>query len=162
MPSNKKNIKEKEPVEFTFITLLIGAVVGIIMTASNVYLGLYAGMTVSASIPAAVIAAGIFKLFPTRDALYKSNIVQTMASAGESLAAGITFTVPALMLVGAWKDFAFWPTTIIAISGGLLGVIFMIPLRKALISGENKELTYPEGVACPLYTSLIFSYSKRN
>jgi len=148
MSSNKKKRKEQDPVEFTLSTLLIGAVVGIIMTASNVYLGLYAGMTVSASIPAAVIAAGIFKLFPTRDALYKSNIVQTIASAGESLAAGIIFTVPALVLVGAWKDFAFWPTTIIAISGGLLGVIFMIPLRKALISGENKELTYPEGVAC--------------
>lgn len=146
MALHPKNTKELS--EFTFSTLLIGAVIGVVMTASNVYLGLYAGMTVSASIPAAVIAAALFKLFPTENSLHKSNLVQTMASAGESLAAGIIFTVPALVLVSAWKSFAFWPTTIIAISGGLLGVIFMIPLRKALITGGNKELTYPEGVAC--------------
>lgn len=134
--------------EVTLETLIIGAVIGIVMTAANVYLGLYAGLTVSASIPAAVLAAGIFRVFPRKDSLYKSNIVQTMASAGESLAAGVIFTIPALVLVGAWQDFAFWPTTTIAVCGGLLGVIFMIPLRKALITKKNKDLTYPEGVAC--------------
>src|SRR5690606_19463556 len=82
-----------------------------------------------------------------RKALHESNIVQTMASAGESLAAGIIFTLPALVIVGAWNEFKFWPTTLIAIAGGLLGVVFMIPLRRALII-EEKNLTYPEGVAC--------------
>lgn len=140
--------KKPAPQEITFTTLLIGALIGVVMTAANIYLGLYAGLTVSASIPAAVLAAGIFKVFPTKDSLYKSNIVQTMASAGETLAAGAIFTLPALVLVGAWNDFNFWPTTIISISGGLLGVIFMIPLRKALIVKKSKDLTYPEGVAC--------------
>ncbi|MAZ47952.1 MAG: oligopeptide transporter, OPT family [Halobacteriovoraceae bacterium] len=133
--------------EFTPVSLLLGIVIGIIMTAANVYLGLYAGMTVSASIPAAVIAMGVYKGILNTDSVHQSNIVQTMASAGESLAAGIIFTLPALVLVGAWKDFQFWPTTIIAIAGGLLGIVFMIPLRKALIQNEE-ELTYPEGVAC--------------
>ena len=125
----------------------MGIVIGVVMTAANVYLGLYAGMTVSASIPAAVIAMGVFKGVLRKGSIHQSNIVQTMASAGESLAAGIIFTLPALVIVGAWKDFQFWPTTLIAIAGGLLGVIFMIPLRKALIKNE-KELIYPEGVAC--------------
>ena len=133
--------------EFTPTSLLLGVIIGIVMTAANVYLGLYAGMTVSASIPAAVIAMGVYKGILKTDSVHQSNIVQTMASAGESLAAGIIFTLPALVLIGAWKNFEFWPTTLIAISGGLLGVVFMIPLRKALIQNE-KELTYPEGVAC--------------
>lgn len=138
---------KSEIKEFTFLAVSLGIVIGIVMTAANVYLGLYAGMTVSASIPAAVIAMGIFKGVLKKNSVHQSNIVQTMASAGESLAAGIIFTLPALVIVGAWKDFAFWPTTMIAISGGLLGVIFMIPLRSALIKNE-KDLIYPEGVAC--------------
>jgi len=133
--------------EFTLTAIFIGIVIGIIMTAANVYMGLYAGMTVSASIPAAVIALGIFRGILKKNSILESNIVQTMASAGESLAAGIIFTVPALVLVGVWTEFKFWPTTIIAITGGLLGVVFMIPLRRALIV-EDKSLTYPEGVAC--------------
>ena len=137
----------KEIKEFTVSAVLIGIVIGVVMTAANVYLGLYAGMTVSASIPAAVIAMAIYKGVLKSDSVHQSNIVQTMASAGESLAAGVIFTLPALIIVGAWKDFEFWPTTLIAISGGLLGIIFMIPLRKTLIQNE-KELTYPEGVAC--------------
>lgn len=136
----------EKPRELTFSSISLGIIIGIIMTAANVYLGLYAGMTVSASIPAAVIAMGVYGLFK-RKALLESNIVQTMASAGESLAAGIIFTLPALIIVGAWNDFEFWPTTLIGITGGLLGVIFMIPLRRALII-EEKKLTYPEGVAC--------------
>jgi putative OPT family oligopeptide transporter len=138
---------KNEIKEFTLLAVGLGIVIGIVMTAANVYLGLYAGMTVSASIPAAVIAMGVFKGILRKDSVHQSNIVQTMASAGESLAAGIIFTLPALVIVGAWKDFAFWPTTMIAISGGLLGVVFMIPLRSALIKNE-KELIYPEGVAC--------------
>ena len=154
--------KSNHPEEITLFTLLIGALIGVVMTAANIYLALYAGMTVSASIPAAVLAAGIFKLFPTKDSLYKSNIVQTMASAGESLAGGAIFTLPALVLVGAWNDFAFWPTTIISISGGLLGVIFMIPLRKALIVKKTKELTYPEGVACAKVLQSTATAAKSN
>lgn len=137
---------EKGPIEFTPLAIILGVVIGVIMTAANVYLGLYAGMTVSASIPAAVIAMGVFKMLKQKS-VHQSNIVQTMASAGESLAAGIIFTLPALVIVGAWTEFKFWPTTLIAIAGGLLGIIFMIPLRRALIV-DDKELTYPEGVAC--------------
>lgn len=133
--------------EFTPSAVLIGVIIGIIMTAANVYLGLYAGMTVSASIPAAVIAMGVYKGILKSDSVHQSNIVQTMASAGESLAAGIIFTLPALVIIGSWKNFEFWPTTLIAIGGGLLGIVFMIPLRKVLIQNE-KDLTYPEGVAC--------------
>ncbi len=143
----KAKTKALAPREFTLLAVIIGIVVAIVMTAANVYLGLYAGMTVSASIPAAVIGMGIFKGIFRQQSIHQSNIVQTMASAGESLAAGIIFTLPALVIVGAWKDFDFVQTSLIAISGGLLGIIFMIPLRRALIVDE-KELTYPEGVAC--------------
>jgi len=146
-----RNFKEFSPniviKELTVSSILIGIIVGVVMTAANVYLGLYAGMTVSASIPAAVISMAIYRGLLKQSCIYQSNIVQTMASAGESLAAGVIFTVPALVLVGAWNKFEFWPTTLIAISGGLLGVVFMIPLRRTLIV-EQKELTYPEGVAC--------------
>ncbi len=132
--------------EFTVTTVLVGLVIGVVMCGANVYLGLYAGMTVSASIPAAVIGMGVLRLI-RKNSVLGANIVQTIASSGESLAAGVIFTVPALVLVGAWNEFAFWPTTIIAVAGGLLGVVFMIPLRRALIV-EDRELTYPEGVAC--------------
>lgn len=145
--------------EFTILAILLGVVIGIIMTAANVYLGLYAGMTVSASIPAAVISLGIFKGILRKNSILESNLVQTMASAGESLAAGIIFTVPALVIVGAWTEFEFWPTTIIAMIGGLLGVVFMIPLRRALIV-EDKNLKYPEGVACAAVLDTGTSESK--
>ncbi len=117
------------------------------MAAANTYLGLYAGMTVSASIPAAVISLGILRGFFRKGTILENNIIQTSASAGESLAAGIIFTIPALVIVGAWLKFDFWATTLIALLGGLLGILFMIPLRRALIT-EEKELIYPEGVAC--------------
>lgn len=133
--------------ELTLRALVLGIVLVIIMTAANAYLGLYAGMTVSASIPAAVVSMALLRMLLKHGSILENNIVQTMASAGESLAAGIIFTVPALLLVGVWNEFKFWPTTLIAIAGGLLGVIFMIPLRKALIVEED-ELVYPEGVAC--------------
>jgi putative OPT family oligopeptide transporter len=126
--------------------ILLGLAATVVMTAANVYLGLYAGMTVSASIPAAVAALAVFRLLRRRS-LHQSNVVQTMASAGESLAAGVLFTVPALVLTGAWERFHYWQTTLMALCGGLLGVVFMIPLRRVLIVQKN-ELTYPEGVAC--------------
>ncbi len=104
-------------------------------------------MTVSASIPAAVISMGILRGIFRKGTILENNIIQTSASAGESLAAGIVFTIPALVIVGIWLKFDFWATSFIALLGGLLGVLFMIPLRRALIV-EEKELIYPEGVAC--------------
>lgn len=134
--------------ELTPTSIGLGLLIGIAMTAATVYLGLYAGMTVSASIPAGVLAMGVYRgILRRNEVILESNIVQTMASAGESLAAGVIFTVPALLIVGAWNEFAFWPTTLIAACGGLLGIIFMVPLRKALIE-DDKDLIYPEGVAC--------------
>ncbi|MCB1198666.1 MAG: oligopeptide transporter, OPT family [Deltaproteobacteria bacterium] len=133
--------------EFTIRAILIGVPIAVVMTAANVYLGLYAGMTVAASIPAAVVAMGIFRGIMGQKSPHETNIIQTMASAGESIAGGVIFTIPALVLVGVWQDFQFWPTYIITATGGLLGVVFMIPLRKALIV-EDKDLVYPEGVAC--------------
>jgi putative OPT family oligopeptide transporter len=138
---------ETEMPELTVRALLLGIVLAVVMAAANAYLGLYAGMTVSASIPAAVISMSIMRGIMKKGTILENNIVQTMASAGESLAAGIIFTVPALVIVGVWKDFQFWPTTLIALCGGILGIIFMIPLRRVLII-EDRELTYPEGVAC--------------
>lgn len=132
--------------ELTVLSIGLGLLLGIIMAAANVYLGLYAGMTVSASIPCSVLAMGIYKALK-KDSFYEINVVQTMASTGESLAAGVIFTIPALLIVGIWNEFAFWPTTLIAACGGVLGVVFMVPLRKALIE-DDKTLIYPEGVAC--------------
>ena len=138
---------ESKVPELTIRVVILGIILAVLMTAANTYLGLYAGMTVSASIPAAVISMAVMRGIMKKGTILENNIVQTIASAGESLAAGIIFTVPALVLVGAWQEFRFWPTTIIAMTGGLLGIIFMIPVRRALIV-EEKELTYPEGVAC--------------
>ena len=125
----------------------LGLLLGLVMTAANTYLGLYAGMTVSASIPAAIVSMGILRGILRKGSILENNIVQTMASAGESVAAGIIFTVPALVIAGVWQDFPFWKVTMIGLLGGVLGVLFMIPLRKTLIV-EDKELIYPEGVAC--------------
>lgn len=127
--------------------IILGVFLALLMCAANTYLGLYAGMTVSASIPAAVISMAILRGIFRRGTILENNIAQTAASAGESLAAGIIFTIPALVILGAWRGFNYWTTTLIAILGGSLGVLFMIPLRKALIV-EEKELTYPEGIAC--------------
>ncbi|MBI2083187.1 MAG: oligopeptide transporter, OPT family [Deltaproteobacteria bacterium] len=135
------------PREMTFRAILLGSVLGIILAAANAYLGLYAGLTVSASIPAAVISMAILRgLLKTGTAL-ENNLVQTIAASGETLAAGVIFTVPALVLTQSWHQFHFWPTTLIAMCGGLLGILFMIPLRRAIIV-EEEELTFPEGTAC--------------
>jgi putative OPT family oligopeptide transporter len=138
---------EKSIAELTVKAVILGAVLATIMCAANAYLGLYAGMTVSASIPAAVISMGILRGLLRQGTILENNIVQTIASAGESLAAGIIFTIPALVIAGVWTQFKFWPVTLVAIFGGLLGVVFMIPLRRTLIV-EEKQLIYPEGVAC--------------
>jgi putative OPT family oligopeptide transporter len=133
--------------EVTLRAVLLGLVLAVVLGAANAYLGLYAGMTVSASIPAAVISMAILRGVFRTGTILENNIVQTLASTGESLAAGVIFTVPALVLIGAWQDFKFWPTTLITMLGGLIGVVFMVPLRRALIV-ERPDLPYPEGVAC--------------
>ncbi|MDP6553428.1 MAG: oligopeptide transporter, OPT family [Pirellulaceae bacterium] len=142
-PSQEK----KRPAEMTIAAVSLGIILSIVMGAANVYLGLKAGMTVSASIPAAVIAMGILRGILGRKSPLESNLVQTAASAGESLAAGIIFTMPALILAGIWSEFDFWITSLIALAGGLFGVLLMIPMRRVFIL-DNEELKYPEGVAC--------------
>jgi putative OPT family oligopeptide transporter len=137
---------DKSIPEFTLKAVLIGVLLTILFGVANVYLGLYAGMTISASIPAAVISMGILKSL-RKGTILENNIAQTIASSGESLAAGLIFTMPALVIVGAWSDFQYWPIVFISLLGGALGILFMIPLRKALIV-EEEELIYPEGVAC--------------
>jgi len=133
--------------EFTAKAIILGLILAVVMAAANTYLGLYAGMTVSASIPSAVMSMGILRGVLRRGTILENNIVQTIASSGEAVAAGIIFTVPALVITQVWTKFEFWPVTCIAIIGGILGVLFMIPLRRVLIV-EEKELAYPEGVAC--------------
>ena len=133
--------------ELTPLVLVLGVLLSLVMGAANVYVGLKAGMTVSASIPAAVMAMLVLRVVLRRGSVLQANQVQTCASAGESLAAGIIFTVPALVLAGAWSDFDYLTTTAIAVGGGLLGVLFMIPMRRVFIT-DNGELPYPEGLAC--------------
>ncbi len=133
--------------ELTFRSVTLGLVLSVVMGAANVYVGLKAGMTVSASIPAAVMAMLLFRFFFRRSSILEANQVQTCASAGESLAAGIIFTMPALILIGFWQTFDYWTVTLVALSGGLLGVLFMIPMRLVFVVG-NEDLPYPEGVAC--------------
>jgi putative OPT family oligopeptide transporter len=134
-------------VEGTVRAFALGAILAVILGAANAYLGLKVGMTVSAAIPAAVISMGLLRGVLRRGTVLENNIVQTIGSAGEAIAAGIIFTVPALLLTGVWSEFELVPTLMIALLGGLLGSIFMIPLRRALII-EGKELKYPEGTAC--------------
>jgi putative OPT family oligopeptide transporter len=130
--------------EITIKAVVLSVVLAAVLAAANAYLGLFAGMTVSASIPAAVASMAILRLF-RRSNILENNIVQTAASSGEALAAGVIFTIPALLLVGYWSEFDYWQTTLIAMVGGLLGVLFTIPLRRALI--VTARLRFPEGVA---------------
>lgn len=130
--------------EITVKAVFLGIVLSAILGAANAYMGLFLGMTVSASIPAAVMSMAILRLFRTSNIL-ENNVVQTAASAGESLAAGVIFTLPALVLMGYWAEFNYLETTLIAGIGGILGVLFTIPLRTALIVRE--KLTFPEGLA---------------
>ncbi len=145
----KPYISAKEVVqEFTLKAILLGGVFGIIFGASSVYLGLKVGMTVSASIPIAVLAISVFKKFGNSTIL-ENNIVQTIGSAGESVAAGVVFTIPALLfLPGGMAYFKYFQIFVLALAGGVLGVLFMIPLRRALIVKEHDVLPYPEGTAC--------------
>ena len=156
MDNNKKDFKPYIPAdkvvpEFTVTALLIGILLAIVFGAANAYLGLLVGMTVSASIPAAVISMGIIRVILRTDSILENNMVQTIGSAGESVAAGAIFTLPALFL---WAeegkiDFPSILTIfLIALFGGVLGVCFMVPLRQALIVEEHGTLPFPEGTAC--------------
>ena len=141
-------------LELNLRVILIGIALSIVMGSANVYLGLKAGMTVSASIPAAVIGmltlryVGIFFKNSNPGSILEANQIQTAASAGESLAAGIIFTMPALILIGIWQEFDMILTTVIAFTGGLLGILFMIPMRQVFIVSNESNLKYPEGIAC--------------
>ncbi len=130
--------------EITVKALLLGAFLSALLAGANAYLGLKVGLTVSASIPAAVISMAILRMFRNSN-LLENNIVQTAASAGEALAAGVIFTLPALIMLGYWQSFAFFPTLAVAVTGGILGVLYTIPLRRALILQAG--LQFPEGVA---------------
>ena len=130
--------------EITVKAVVLGVVLSVVLAGANAYLGLFAGMTVSASIPAAVVSMGVLRLF-RRSNILENNIVQTAASAGESLAAGVIFTLPALVILGTWDSFSFKWVAIIAGFGGVLGVLFTIPLRRSLI--VEGKLKFPEGIA---------------
>ena len=137
--------------EFTLTSIILGILLAVLFGGANAYLGLRVGMTVSASIPAAVISMGVIRVILKKDSILENNIVQTIGSAGESLAAGAIFTLPALfMWASEWGTEApsLIEIGIIALCGGILGVLFMVPLRKALIVEEHGVLPYPEGTAC--------------
>ncbi|MGN0526168.1 MAG: OPT family oligopeptide transporter [Acutalibacteraceae bacterium] len=153
---NKNEFKPYVPAEritpeITVASILTGVILAVVFGAANAYLGLRVGMTVSASIPAAVIAMGVIRVVMKKNSVLESNIVQTVGSAGESLAAGAIFTLPALFLwaaEGKMEEPSIIEITLIALIGGLLGVFFMVPLRNALIVKEHGTLPYPEGTAC--------------
>ncbi len=130
--------------EITVKAVVLSIVLSAVLAGANAYLGLFAGMTVSASIPAAVLSMAVLRLFRESNIL-ENNIVQTAASSGEALAAGVIFTIPGLVLIGYWAAFDYWQTFAVALVGGILGVLFTIPLRRALII--HARLRFPEGVA---------------
>ena len=156
MSDNKNNFKPYIPAdrvvpEFTVTSLLIGILLAIVFGAANAYLGLRVGMTISASIPAAVLSMGIIRVILRRDSILENNLVQTIGSAGESVAAGAIFTLPALFLwakEGTIDSPSMITIFLVALVGGLLGVAFMVPLRQALIVEEHGTLPFPEGTAC--------------
>ncbi|MGK0465856.1 OPT family oligopeptide transporter [Clostridium sp.] len=159
MSEQKKVAQEFKPYisadkvlpEFTLTAVLLGILISVIFGAANAYLGLKVGMTISASIPAAVISMGIIRGLLKKESILENNMVQTIGSAGESLAAGAIFTLPAMFIwMEEWNEGApsLLTITAIALAGGILGVLFMVPLRKALIVKEHGTLPYPEGTAC--------------
>ena len=142
---------EKITPELTVTSVIMGCILAVIFGAANAYLGLRVGMTVSASIPAAVISMGVIRVILRRNSILESNMVQTIGSAGESLAAGAIFTMPALFLwaeEGLTSKPGIVEITLIALCGGILGVLFRVPLRNSIIVKEHATLLYPEGTAC--------------
>ncbi len=135
---------DRSVIEITVKALVLGALLSMVLAAANAYIGLLVGLTVSASIPAAAASMGLLRLF-RRSTILENNMVQTAASAGESLVAGIIFTIPALVMMKAWSGYEYGPMVAIAILGGILGVAFTVPLRRALI--VEARLAFPEGQA---------------
>src|SRR6202045_4733193 len=133
--------------EFSLRAVLLGAIFGVLFGAVSVYVGLRAGLTVSASIPISVLSISILRAFG-KSTILENNIVQTTGSAGESVAAGVIFTMPALIFLGFSLNTEYWRIFFLALLGGWLGVLFMIPLRRQLIVKEHGNLTFPEGTAC--------------
>lgn len=154
--SEEKNFQpyipaDKVTPELTVTSVIMGVILAVVFGAANAYLGLRVGMTISASIPAAVVAMGVIRVIMRKNSILESNIVQTTGSAGESVAAGAIFTLPALFLwatEGKMETPSILEITLIALLGGILGVLFMVPLRNALIVKEHGVLPYPEGTAC--------------
>src|SRR5258707_49389 len=154
-PSNKSNTTfqpfvaaDQVMAEFSLKAIILGAFFGLIFGAATVYLALRAGLTVSASIPIAVLAIAVFKKLG-KSTILENNIVQTIGSAGESIAAGVAFTFPALIFLTAGESyFNYMNVLTLAFVGGILGVLFMVPLRRSLIVKEHGVLPYPEGAAC--------------
>jgi putative OPT family oligopeptide transporter len=138
---------EQKLAEFSLRAVILGGFFGLLFGAVTVYVGLRAGLTVSASIPISVLSISILRAFG-RSTILENNIVQTTGSAGESLAAGVMFTLPALIFLGFSSDFTFWRIFPIALLGGWLGVLFMVPIRRQLIVKEHGNLAFPEGTAC--------------
>lgn len=141
----------KDKKELTFTAIILGILISVLFGAANAYLGLRVGLTVSASIPAAVISMGVLRLILRRDSILENNMVQTIGSAGESLVAGAIFTMPALYLwaeEGLCAPPGFIQLTVIALCGGMLGVLLMVPVRKPLIVDYDDSLPYPEARAC--------------
>ncbi|WP_286169825.1 oligopeptide transporter, OPT family [Halocella sp. SP3-1] len=137
---------EKVMPEFTLTSIILGIIMTVIFGAANAYLGLKVGMTVTASVPAAVVSMGVIRGILKKNSILENNMVQTISSAGESVAAGVIFTIPALIIWG--MDPSIFKMFLMALLGGMVGVLFMIPLRKHLIVGEHGKLPYPEGTAC--------------
>src|SRR5204863_1253751 len=138
MPGSAQTIRE-----FTLRGVILGVLITLVFTAANVYLGLKVGLTFATSIPAAVISMAVLSAV-RGSSILENNIVQTVASAAGTLSA-IIFVLPGLIIVGWWTDFPFWTSFLICASGGILGVLFTIPLRRALVT--TSDLPYPEGVA---------------
>jgi len=134
---------EQHIPELTFKAVIIGALLAIVLGSANAYFGLYAGMTVSAAIPGAVMAFALLR--PLKGTILEVNIGMMGAAAGTALAAGVIFTIPAMVLLGTWTEIHYLETTIVAALGGILGVLWMVPLRRALII--KTDLPFPEGVA---------------
>ncbi len=151
-PGHKPYVPDQDvQPEFTLPAVVVGAVLGIIFGASSLYLVLKVGLTVSASIPVAVLSITLFRLFSRlfgfrRATILENNIVQTTGSAGESIAFGVGVTMPAVMLVGF--DMDLWTVMAVSVLGGALGILMMIPLRRAFIVKQHETLRYPEGTAC--------------
>src|SRR5215203_3478992 len=139
----------QSPAEFTIKAIVLGIMFGLLFGASTVYLGLRAGLTVSASIPIAVLSISVLKRLGGSTIL-ENNIVQTIGSAGESVAGGVVFTIPALIFLTPYGPgyFTYTRITLLTFAGGILGVLMMVPLRRALIVKEHGVLPYPEGTAC--------------